>query len=137
MAFLVKGTDIVGAKIGGPTDASEVAYDNSESGVVASNVQDAIDEVNGREISIYNVKQTVVTGSLSTFALGCKTGFTPFITGVSSTDIPTTGNFQYASGFILKRTETQIAIVMFEDGTTNRIAMRSYYNGTWSSWRII
>lgn len=45
MAFIFNGTDIVGAKIGEPADASEVAYDNTTSGLIADNVQDAIDEI--------------------------------------------------------------------------------------------
>ena len=41
-AFLGQGSNYVGFG-NGSSDASDVAYDNSESGVVASNVQDALD----------------------------------------------------------------------------------------------
>lgn len=42
-AFLGQGSNYVG--FGGASDASEVAYDNTTSGLTATNVQDAIDEI--------------------------------------------------------------------------------------------
>ena len=43
-AFLGQGSNYIGFG-NGASDASEVAYDNTTSGLAADNVQDAIDEI--------------------------------------------------------------------------------------------
>ena len=77
-------------------------------------------------------------GDMLTFAEDCQDGFTPFFTGGSTTNVPTTGNYQYASGFVCKRSDTQITVVIFSYYSGD-LAINTYYDtaGGWLGWRYL
>ena len=62
----------VGAGGGGPSAAADVAYDNALSGLAATDVQDAIDELESRTIVIPDAQ--VVSALSNSFALKCDAG---------------------------------------------------------------
>ena len=77
-------------------------------------------------------------GDMLDFAEGCAQGFTPFFTGGSTTNVPAAGNYQYASGFVSKRSDSQITVVIFSYYTGD-LAINNYYDtaGGWLGWRYL
>lgn len=130
---------IVEGSVGGNLDASKVDYDNTTSGLNAENVQGAIDEVNGK-IPTNGLKLLAVTNtSIFTIANNLAVGFYP-ITCSAATGTPS--GYDYSPGFILKRRNDMITIVLFypfvdSSSNQNRMAVATRYGETWSSWRII
>lgn len=137
-AFLGQGSNYVGFG-SGASDASEVAYDNTTSGLTSTNVQDAIDEVNGK-IPTNGLKLLPVTNtSIFTIADNLAVGFYPI---TCSAAIGTPSSYDYSPGIILKRRNDMITIVLFypfvdSSSNQNRMAVATRYGETWSSWRII
>ena len=82
--------------------------------------------------------QQSATGDVLAFAEGCPQGFTPFFTGGSTTNVPATGNYLYASGFVCKRSNTQINVVIFSYYSGD-LAINTYYDtaGGWLGWRYL
>ena len=82
--------------------------------------------------------QQSATGDMLTFAEGCPQGFTPFFTGGSTTNVPAEGNYLYASGFVSKRSDTQITVVIFSYYSGD-LAINTYYDtaGGWLGWRYL
>lgn len=72
------------------------------------------------------------------FAEGCPQGFTPFFTTGSTTNVPPTGNYLYASGFVCKRSDSQITVVIFSYYSGD-LAINTYYDtaGGWLGWRYL
>ena len=72
------------------------------------------------------------------FAESCSPGFTPFYTEGSTTNVPATGNYLNASGFVHKRTESNITvfIISYDSGD---LAINTYYEtaGGWLGWRYL
>lgn len=78
------------------------------------------------------------------FAMECPVGLTPFMTGSSSTNLPTEGDgsYQYSTGIVHKRSENQINIYL-TNYFTGAIAVNVYYyadgyqwNG-WGGWKYL
>lgn len=72
------------------------------------------------------------------FAMQCPMGLTPFMTGLSSTNLPTAGDgsYQYATGIVHKRSENQINVYL-TNYFTGAIAVNVYYYAEgyqWSGW---
>lgn len=98
------------------------------------------------ENGIYGTLNGTVNGTMSqelagdvlAFAEACPQGFTPFFTGGSSTNVPTTGNYQYASGFVHKRSDSQITVFIISYYTGD-LAINTYYDtaGGWLGWRYL
>lgn len=82
--------------------------------------------------------QQSALGDMLAFAEGCPQGFTPFFTGGSTTNVPTTGNYTYAAGFVSKRSDTQITVVIFSYYSGD-LAINTYYDtaGGWLGWRYL
>lgn len=72
------------------------------------------------------------------FAEGCAQGFTPFFTSGGTTNVPSEGNYLYASGFVSKRSDSQITIVIFSYYSGD-LAINTYYDtaGGWLGWRYL
>ena len=72
------------------------------------------------------------------FAEGCAQGFTPFFTAGDTTNVPSEGNYLYASGFVCKRSDSQITVVIFSYYSGD-LAINTYYDtaGGWLGWRYI
>lgn len=72
------------------------------------------------------------------FAEGCAHGFTPFFTTGSTTNVPAEGNYLYASGFVCKRSDAQITVVIFSYYSGD-LAINTYYDtaGGWLGWKYI
>jgi hypothetical protein len=72
------------------------------------------------------------------FAEGCAHGFTPFFTTGSTTNVPSEGNYLYASGFVCKRSDAQITVVIFSYFSGD-LAINTYYDtaGGWLGWKYI
>ena len=72
------------------------------------------------------------------FAESCKDGFTPFFTAGNTTNVPATGNYQYASGFVHKRSASQIAVFIISYYSGD-LAINTYYDtaGGWLGWRYL
>jgi hypothetical protein len=72
------------------------------------------------------------------FAEGCAQGFTPFYTAENTTNVPTEGNYLYASGFVCKRSDSQINVVIFSYYSGD-LAINTYYDtaGGWLGWKYI
>jgi hypothetical protein len=87
---------------------------------------------------IYGTMTQQGVSDMFAFAEGCPQGFTPFFTGGSTTNIPTTGNYAYASGFVCKRSDTQITVVIFSYYSGD-LAINTYYDtaGGWLGWRYL
>ena len=75
-----------------------------------------------------------LVGDILQFALNCKSGITPILTGESSTNTPSF-EFQYSSGFIHKRSDTSITIYLHAF-RLNTVAMNTYYEGEWLGWTV-
>lgn len=98
------------------------------------------------ENGIYGTLNGTVNGTMSqelagdvlAFAEACPQGFTPFFTGGSSTNIPTTGNYQYASGFVHKRSDSQITVFIISYYSGD-LAINTYYDtaGGWLGWKYL
>jgi len=82
--------------------------------------------------------QQPALGDMLTFAEECPQGLTPFYTGGSTTNVPETGNYLYASGFVCKRSDTQITVVIFSYYSGD-LAINTYYDtaGGWLGWRYL
>ncbi len=82
--------------------------------------------------------QQPALGDVLAFAEGCAQGFTPFFTGGSTTNTPETGNYLYASGFVCKRSDSQITVVIFSYYAGD-LAINTYYDtaGGWLGWRYL
>jgi hypothetical protein len=82
--------------------------------------------------------QQSALGDMLAFAEECPQGFTPFFTGESTTNVPATGNYLYASGFVCKRSDTQITVVIFSYYSGD-LAINTYYDtaGGWLGWRYL
>ena len=82
--------------------------------------------------------QQPALGDMLAFAEECAQGFTPFFTGGSTTNVPDTGNYQYASGFVCKRSDSQITVVIFSYYSGD-LAINTYYDtaGGWLGWRYL
>ena len=81
--------------------------------------------------------QQLVTDVLA-YAEACESGFTPIFTGGSSVNVPSAGNYQYASGFVSKRSNTNINVVLFSYYSGD-LAINTYYDtaGGWLGWRYL
>ena len=79
-----------------------------------------------------------LASDVKSFATSCPNGFTPFITGGSTTNVPATGNFDYASGFVHKRSNEQITVFIISYYTGD-LAINTYYKdgGGWLGWRYL
>ena len=131
-----------GGSISNPT-ASSVTFDNTDTGLAATNVQDAVTEVNGKlkmTDSRFNnsIAGAAYAGAGITSVLGCAKQYSPYgisyiITGETSTDLPDT-TYKYGMGIVLKRTNDQITILLFSN-IGNKIAVNNYYGTTWSGWK--
>ena len=82
--------------------------------------------------------QQAALGDMLDFAEECAQGFTPFFTGGSTTNVPAAGNYQYASGFVCKRSDSQITVVIFSYYSGD-LAINTYYDtaGGWLGWRYL
>ena len=82
--------------------------------------------------------QQSATGDILTFAEGCPQGFTPFFTGGSTTNVPATGNYLNASGFVHKRSSANITVFIVSNNTGD-LAINTYYDtaGGWLGWRYL
>jgi hypothetical protein len=87
---------------------------------------------------IYGTMTQQSVSDMLAFAEGCPQGFTPFFTGGSTTNVPATGNYQYASGFVCKRSDSQITVVIFSYYSGD-LAINTYYDtaGGWLGWRYL
>lgn len=71
------------------------------------------------------------------FAEDCAVGVTPFMTGASSVNLPSAGNFQYSTGIVHKRSEAQIHIYI-ANYLSGAIATNTYFEGDgygWIGWK--
>lgn len=72
------------------------------------------------------------------FAEGCQPGLTSFITGGGTTNLPSSSNYEYAPGFVSKRTDEIMTVVLF-NYYASAIAINTYYAtlGGWQGWKYI
>lgn len=109
--------------------ASNIFYDNTSSGTVASNVQSAIDEVNTNLASVnsalsYSTVQGATASNFFTIDTG---GFSTF--GIDSS------YGTWFKVFKIGRSEEYVEIAIpFAGSKTNIMLIRSYANGTLSDW---
>lgn len=82
--------------------------------------------------------QILVEGNILSFAQSCKNGVTPIATSGLTEGIPSIaqGLFDMSSGFVLKRYDTKITIILF-DYVTGKIATNTFNNSTWTGWKYI
>lgn len=81
--------------------------------------------------------QQPVTDMLA-FAEGCAQGFTHFFTTGDTTNVPAGGDYLYASGYVCKRSDAQITVVIFSCYSGD-LAINTYYDtaGGWLGWKYI
>ena len=93
---------------------------------------------NGIYGTLHGTMSQELAGDVLAFAESCPQGFTPFFTGGSSTNVPATGNYQYASGFVHKRSDSQIAVFIISYFSGD-LAINTYYDtaGGWLGWRYL
>lgn len=81
----------------------------------------------------------LTAGDVLAFAEQCPNGLTPFDTWTGSTNLPS-GNYQYCTGIVHKRHETQINVYL-TDYKTGKIAVNVYYVADsytgWQGWKYI
>ena len=77
-----------------------------------------------------------LAGDVLEFAEECAVGFTPFYTGELSTSLPLTGNYQYSTGVVQRRSPTQINVYI-TNYLTGAIAINIYLDGEWRGWKYI
>jgi hypothetical protein len=98
------------------------------------------------ENGIYGTLNGTVNGTTSpqyasdvySFAVGCPPGLTPFITGAGTTSLPSASNYEYATGFVSKRSNEIMTVVLF-NYYASAIAINTYYSalGGWQGWKYI
>lgn len=75
-----------------------------------------------------------IVGDVLAFALACSSGVTPFITNASSTNIPN-AQYQYSTGWVHKRTETQIDVYL-KNYMNGILTTNTYVEGIWTGWQM-
>ncbi len=82
--------------------------------------------------------KTFVDGSIKEFAINCKKGITVFSTGAPSLELPEqTTEWQYASGYVMRRDETGINLtIVLYSRKTNKTAKICCVENEWSDWAI-
>lgn len=96
-------------------------------------LQDQITDVNN------NIDASkFVIGSIKEFGANCKKGITVFSTGAPSLDLPEqTIEWQYTSGYVIKRDETGISLtIVLYSRKTNKTAKICCIENEWSDWEI-
>lgn len=77
-----------------------------------------------------------LVGDVLAFALECGEGLTPIYTYVDSTNLPDSENYLYSTGFVHKRSSTQINVFL-TNYITGAIAVNVYLNSAWSGWKYL
>jgi hypothetical protein len=97
-----------------------------------------VEQLNWALATVDNAIQGNTAGDVLAFAESCPQGFIPFFTGEGSTNVPATGSYQYASGFVCKRSDSQITVVIFSYYSGD-LAINTYYDtaGGWLGWRYL
>lgn len=83
----------------------------------------------------YPVNNVMYPGNILDNALKVATGSMHFFyTGEQSKGLPS-GRFNYSQGFVMRRTENQIFIFIY-DYTDGNIATNVYLDGKWNGWKV-
>lgn len=70
------------------------------------------------------------------FALNCEQGVTPIFTYESTSNLPEEGNYKYSSGFVQKRSDSQINVYI-TNYYNGDIAVNVYLDGAWNGWKYL
>lgn len=85
------------------------------------------------------IKGTIIEQSVYDvldFAFNCEQGFTPIYTLEETINLPGKGNYKYSSGFVMKRTASQICVLLV-DFYSGDIAVNMYRYSEWIGWKYL
>lgn len=87
------------------------------------------------ETALNRTLDSVLCSDVLEFAEKCQKGITSFYTGESTTNIPNV-LYRYSSGFVHRRGPEQITVFLYAYNSS-KIAINTYFAGTWSGWSTI
>jgi len=85
---------------------------------------------------IYGELLPQIAIDLLTYAEQCQIGITPIFTDGNSVGIPTNGVFDYSSGFITKKSDTRISVIL-SSFSTGDLATNLFLDGEWQGWKYL